>query len=85
MREKGIKNLVNMLGFNYRMTEIEAAIGSERCVVWRVGQAEVQIEERLRSLGEQYARDPGLRIRGQEVDRAGLKAKWQAGWRRKAR
>ena len=28
--EKGIKNLVNLLGFNYRMTEIEAAIGSEQ-------------------------------------------------------
>jgi dTDP-4-amino-4,6-dideoxygalactose transaminase len=28
--EKRGKNLVNMLGFNYRMTEIEAAIGSEQ-------------------------------------------------------
>jgi dTDP-4-amino-4,6-dideoxygalactose transaminase len=28
--EKKINNLVNMLGFNYRMTEIEAAIGSEQ-------------------------------------------------------
>jgi dTDP-4-amino-4,6-dideoxygalactose transaminase len=30
VREKGIPSLVNMLGFNYRMTEIEAAIGSEQ-------------------------------------------------------
>ena len=28
--KKGRPNLVNMLGFNYRMTEIEAAIGSEQ-------------------------------------------------------
>ena len=28
--QKGSANLVNMLGFNYRMTEIEAAIGSEQ-------------------------------------------------------
>ena len=27
---KGVQNLVNMVGFNYRMTEIEAAIGSEQ-------------------------------------------------------
>jgi len=30
VREKGANYLVNMLGFNYRMTEIEAAIGSEQ-------------------------------------------------------
>jgi dTDP-4-amino-4,6-dideoxygalactose transaminase len=30
VREKRVKHLVNMLGFNYRMTEIEAAIGSEQ-------------------------------------------------------
>src|SRR5438105_7785704 len=30
VREQGTKHLVNMLGFNYRMTEIEAAIGSEQ-------------------------------------------------------
>lgn len=30
VEEKGVSNLVNMLGFNYRMTEIEAAIGSEQ-------------------------------------------------------
>lgn len=28
VRGKGVDNLVNMVGFNYRMTEIEAAIGS---------------------------------------------------------
>ena len=30
VENKGVTNLVNMLGFNYRMTEIEAAIGSEQ-------------------------------------------------------
>jgi dTDP-4-amino-4,6-dideoxygalactose transaminase len=30
VKNKGIRNLVNMLGFNYRMTEIEAAIASEQ-------------------------------------------------------
>ena len=30
VRGKGVKDLVNMVGYNYRMTEIEAAIGSEQ-------------------------------------------------------
>lgn len=30
VRGKEVQNLVNMVGFNYRMTEIEAAIGSEQ-------------------------------------------------------
>jgi len=30
VKEKGVKNLVNMVGFNYRMTEIEAAISREQ-------------------------------------------------------
>jgi perosamine synthetase len=30
VKEKGTKEIVNMIGFNYRMTEIEAAIGSEQ-------------------------------------------------------
>jgi perosamine synthetase len=30
VKDKGTKNIVNLLGFNYRMTEIEAAIGSEQ-------------------------------------------------------
>ena len=30
VRGKGVENLVNLVGFNYRMTEIEAAIGSEQ-------------------------------------------------------
>src|SRR5207253_3688552 len=30
VKDKGVKNIINMLGYNYRMTEIEAAIGSEQ-------------------------------------------------------
>lgn len=30
VEDKGVKNLVNMVGFNYRMTEIEAAIAYEQ-------------------------------------------------------
>ncbi len=30
VKPKGVKNLVNMIGFNYRMTELEAAIASEQ-------------------------------------------------------
>lgn len=30
VKSKGVENIVNMVGFNYRMTEIEAAIASEQ-------------------------------------------------------
>ena len=30
VKDKGVKNLVNMVGYNYRMTEIEAAVASEQ-------------------------------------------------------
>jgi perosamine synthetase len=30
VKNKGVKNLINMIGFNYRMTEIEAAIAIEQ-------------------------------------------------------
>lgn len=30
VKKKGVKNIVNMVGFNYRMTEIEAAIAAEQ-------------------------------------------------------
>lgn len=30
VKDKGVENIVNMVGFNYRMTEIEAAIGVEQ-------------------------------------------------------
>jgi dTDP-4-amino-4,6-dideoxygalactose transaminase len=30
VKDKGVQNIVNLIGFNYRMTEIEAAIGVEQ-------------------------------------------------------
>jgi perosamine synthetase len=30
VKDKGTQNIINLIGFNYRMTEIEAAIGSEQ-------------------------------------------------------
>lgn len=30
VKDKGVKNIVNMIGYNYRMTEIEAAIATEQ-------------------------------------------------------
>jgi len=30
VKDKGVRNIVNMVGFNYRMTEIEAAIATEQ-------------------------------------------------------
>ena len=55
VKGKGTKNIVSMLGFNFRMTEIEAAIGREqlkkleRLLVARVEAAEY-LTERLRGL-----------------------------------
>ncbi len=55
VKHKGTKNLVNMLGFNYRMTEIEAAIAGEQLkkleqlVVSRVEAADY-LTERLKVL-----------------------------------
>jgi perosamine synthetase len=66
VREKGVDDLVNMIGFNYRMTEIEAAIGSEQLkkleglVRTRVERAN-QLTESLRGL-------PGLTTPHVEAD-----------------
>ncbi len=51
VQKKGVTNLVNMVGFNYRMTEIEAAIASEQLkklealVVPRIAAAEFLTRE----------------------------------------
>jgi perosamine synthetase len=55
VREKGADYLINMLGFNYRMTEIEAAIGSEQLkklerLLQRRIEAADYLTERLRPL-----------------------------------
>jgi dTDP-4-amino-4,6-dideoxygalactose transaminase len=55
VKDKGTEDLVNLIGFNYRMTEIEAAIGREqlrkleRLLVPRIEAADY-LSERLRSL-----------------------------------
>jgi dTDP-4-amino-4,6-dideoxygalactose transaminase len=55
VKAKGTRNLINMLGYNYRMTEIEAAIGVEqlkkldRLVAQRIEAAQY-LTERLRGL-----------------------------------
>lgn len=57
VKPKGTWNIVNMIGFNYRMTEIEATIASqqlkklERLVVPRVEAADY-LTERLRTLSD---------------------------------
>jgi perosamine synthetase len=56
--EKEAPNLVNMLGFNYRMTEIEAAIGSEQLKkLDRLLQARIEAADYLT---EQIRQMPGL-------------------------
>ncbi|MEI6207374.1 MAG: DegT/DnrJ/EryC1/StrS family aminotransferase [Desulfuromonadales bacterium] len=55
VRGKGVENLVNMVGFNYRMTEIEAAIGREqlkklKVLVEKRQQAAAYLTERLKVL-----------------------------------
>lgn len=57
--EKGYEDLVNMVGFNYRMTEIEAAIGSEQ-----LKKLEALVQERVElanRLTESLGGIPGLR------------------------
>lgn len=54
VKDKGVKNILNMIGYNYRMGEIEAAIASEQLkkvdslVAARIENAEY-LTERLRS------------------------------------
>jgi perosamine synthetase len=55
VKDKGTKNLVNMIGFNYRMTEIEAAIASEQLkklekLVTSRNEAADYLTEQLRTL-----------------------------------
>lgn len=59
IKKKGVENLVNMIGFNYRLSEIAAAIASEqlkkleRLLVRRIEAAEY--------LSERLAQIPGLK------------------------
>lgn len=58
VKNKGTRNIVNMLGFNYRMTEIEAAIGSEQ-----LKKLEVLVVPRVEAanyLTERLSKLPGI-------------------------
>ncbi|MEE9250893.1 MAG: DegT/DnrJ/EryC1/StrS family aminotransferase [Alphaproteobacteria bacterium] len=60
VEKKGVTNLVNMIGFNFRLGEIEAAIG--RC---QIDKGEALVRERqhnVRYLEEQLAGLPGLSL-----------------------
>jgi perosamine synthetase len=58
VKAKGVTNLVNLIGFNYRMTEIEAAIATEQLKkLERLVAARVEAADFLR---ERWQRVPGL-------------------------
>lgn len=69
--KKGVKTLVNMLGFNYRMTEIEAAIGSEQLKkLERLTKPRIEVADYLT---EHLRRLPGLKT---PVTRPGVRHGW---------
>lgn len=58
VEDKGVKNLVNMVGFNFRLTEIQAAIGREQ-----LKKLEKLVEERVGNceyLAEKISKIPGI-------------------------
>lgn len=58
VKNKGTRNIVNMLGFNYRMTEIEAAIGSEQ--LKKLADLVVPRVEAASYLTERLSKLPGI-------------------------
>ncbi|MDD5286877.1 MAG: DegT/DnrJ/EryC1/StrS family aminotransferase [Desulfuromonadaceae bacterium] len=60
VRGKEVENLVNMVGFNYRMTEIEAAIGSEQ--LKKLSSLIEGRNERAAYLTKRFSRIPGLTV-----------------------
>jgi dTDP-4-amino-4,6-dideoxygalactose transaminase len=58
VRDKKVQNLVNMVGFNYRMTEIEAAIGSEQLKKLRM--LLLKRQENAAYLNDRLSNLPGL-------------------------
>jgi dTDP-4-amino-4,6-dideoxygalactose transaminase len=59
VKDKGVADLVNMVGFNYRMGEIEAAIGSEQ--LKRLSMLISTRRERAEHLTNRLAALPGLK------------------------
>ncbi len=58
VEDKGTKNLVNMVGFNFRLGEIEAAIG--RCQLKKGPELIAQRKENVAYLERKLSRIPGL-------------------------
>lgn len=59
VEEKGVKNLINMVGFNFRLTEIQAAIGREQ-----LKKLDKLIKERVGNcnyLNKKLSEIPGIR------------------------
>jgi perosamine synthetase len=59
VRDKGVADLVNMVGFNYRMGEIEAAIASQQ--LKRLGQLIATRRERAEHLTDRLAALPSVK------------------------
>ncbi len=59
---KGVKDLVNMVGFNYRMTEIEAAIA--RCQLKKLGPLLAKRQSNVRYLEEKMRGIPAITFPG---------------------
>jgi len=58
VKAKGVTNLVNMVGFNYRMTEIEAAIAGEQ--LRKLDALVSQRQERAAALTDWLTGSPGI-------------------------
>lgn len=59
VEDKGVKNLVNMVGFNFRLTEIQAAIG--RVQLKKLARIVKERVENCDYLAEKLSRFPGIR------------------------
>src|SRR5207302_10674060 len=58
VKEKGVANIVNLLGFNFRMTEIEAAIGCDR--LKKLPALLAKRQQVCQQLSQQVAELPGV-------------------------
>jgi dTDP-4-amino-4,6-dideoxygalactose transaminase len=56
--KKGVRDLVNMIGFNFRMTEIEAAIG--RCQLKKLKNSIVKYRKNADYLARKLTKIPGI-------------------------
>src|SRR3989344_562923 len=66
VEDKGTEDLVNMVGFNFRLTELQAAIGREQ-----LKKLKTLFDERIKNcnyLNEQLSKIPGIRSPGLRPD-----------------